>query len=849
LAVEILAASLPIAVIVTVPGTARALSPHAPILIIGDGDFTPANGVVGGSGTVADPYVITGWDINTTFLGMGIEIRNTTAHFVIRDVLVYSNYTPPVSSGEDGVHLMNVSAGRIENVSVSNERFGIRIEESSNVTLQGNTVSSDTTAGIILYYSRNVTLRGNRLTDDGVTMNGDTPAHFNSHTIASDNLVNGRPLAFYKDCSGLDVNGTAIGQLIVVTCNSVHVANLHITNADVAVELAYVTDAVIEDSNLSLNGMWGSGIGLIHATRVRIASSQLYREYYGVYAGYSDNLTFTGNLVYRTEIGVYALYSGSYLLTHNRFTENLIGIGLGGATNSTIVRNDFSRNGFTVGWGVAIGDGSSGVRVHHNNFFNNTAQAREDGAMEDAWDDGYPSGGNYWSDYAGADQCNGPAQDVCTAPDGIGDTPYAIDTDTRDRYPLTAPVRWNMPPVVTVVSPVGGEDWSGGAQKAIGWAVTDDEDPPSAIAVDLLYSPDGGQSWSTIARGLSGGAGSYVWRLPTIDSGAVLLRMCATNRRNLTGCTTTASFRIDSSPPVVLSTTPADGATGITTTREILIVFDEGVNRSSAEDAVSIRPDPGGVSFRWTEDVGRPVLVISHAAFRPDTEYVVALAPSLRDDSDPGNSPAQSIVFRFRTGSDIAPFLAGLGGAAALVAALAAWEPSRVAIMTALLGMAYGARKRTEEDTETRGMIRGYLRVHPGDTYTDIKRNLGLNNGALTWHLRKLEGDGVIKSKVMGARKRYFPKEMSIPVEDGGELHYLQQRLLRAVASVPGSPVAVLAAALGATKQITLYHLRSLSVKGLVRLERHGLSLRAFPGPGTAGTRGAEDPGGDAKHE
>jgi len=196
LAVEILAASLPIAVIVTVPGTARALSPHAPILIIGDGDFTPANGVVGGSGTVADPYVITGWDINTTFLGMGIEIRNTTAHFVIRDVLVYSNYTPPVSSGEDGVHLMNVSAGRIENVSVSNERFGIRIEESSNVTLQGNTVSSDTTAGIILYYSRNVTLRGNRLTDDGVTMNGDTPAHFNSHTIASDNLVNGRPLAF-----------------------------------------------------------------------------------------------------------------------------------------------------------------------------------------------------------------------------------------------------------------------------------------------------------------------------------------------------------------------------------------------------------------------------------------------------------------------------------------------------------------------------------------------------------------------------------------------------------------------------------------------------------------------------
>jgi hypothetical protein len=45
------------------------------------------------------------------------------------------------------------------------------------------------------------------------------------------------------------------------------------------------------------------------------------------------------------------------------------------------------------------------------------------------WDNGYPSGGNYWSDYHGTDGNN----------DSIGDTAYTIDSNNQDRYPLMMP--------------------------------------------------------------------------------------------------------------------------------------------------------------------------------------------------------------------------------------------------------------------------------------------------------------------------------------------------------------------------------------------------------------------------
>jgi parallel beta-helix repeat protein len=75
---------------------------------------------------------------------------------------------------------------------------------------------------------------------------------------------------------------------------------------------------------------------------------------------------------------------------------------------------------------------------------------------QDLLDDGYPSGGNYWSGYTGTDTHLGLYQNL-NGPDGIGDTPYIIagsgdETNYSDCYPLTqlwTPSWSPIPPLLT----------------------------------------------------------------------------------------------------------------------------------------------------------------------------------------------------------------------------------------------------------------------------------------------------------------------------------------------------------------------------------------------------------------
>jgi parallel beta-helix repeat protein len=153
-----------------------------------------------------------------------------------------------------------------------------------------------------------------------------------------------------------------------------------------------------------------------------------------IISNYGDGITFHGtsnknNIICGNNITVNRLYgielSGSYnIIAGNDILNNSGGIGLyWRAYHNAIYENNIVGNKH----GIYLYTSSNNV-FFHNNFINNINQVNSFASLNN-WDNGYLSGGNYWSDYNGIDKNR----------DGIGDTPYIIDENNpRPNLPATA---------------------------------------------------------------------------------------------------------------------------------------------------------------------------------------------------------------------------------------------------------------------------------------------------------------------------------------------------------------------------------------------------------------------------
>ena len=127
--------------------------------------------------------------------------------------------------------------------------------------------------------------------------------------------------------------------------------------------------------------------------------------------------------------------SNDNIVMDNIAAGNYNGIFLSRSDNNTFNNNTISNN--IRGFNILSSYGFSNFNlICSNNFINNSKNGYDD-SPNNFWDNGYPSGGNYWSDYIGVDNYKGPNQNL-TGSDGIGDTPYNISggAGVRDNYPL-----------------------------------------------------------------------------------------------------------------------------------------------------------------------------------------------------------------------------------------------------------------------------------------------------------------------------------------------------------------------------------------------------------------------------
>ena len=153
---------------------------------------------------------------------------------------------------------------------------------------------------------------------------------------------------------------------------------------------------------------------------------------------YSENNSLRSNYVMNNYMGATLVNCIHNEITNNSFAGNKIGISLYDSQNNTISGNNITANSLR---GVSF-QTSSGNSFYHNNFVDNKNQVSIENSVN-SWDNDYPSGGNYWSDYDSTGLYSGSFQNEYGS-DGIGDTGYVLDGQNRDEYPLKQPLSYGL---------------------------------------------------------------------------------------------------------------------------------------------------------------------------------------------------------------------------------------------------------------------------------------------------------------------------------------------------------------------------------------------------------------------
>ena len=435
-------------------------------------------------------------------------------------------------SGFSGIDIYEGEENTISHNTIINTRFyGIFIALSNKSIIENNTikvtlpkwkqVNGAYYSGLDVLNSEFNTIINNVLSNVGfhIQSNSFDEHQYTSHIIEN-NIVNNRPIYYYKNMVGPYQVPSDAGQVFLINCSYFSIQNLNISNVSVGINLVFSSNCTINDvivsnsyggiaglscSDIVINNcvvkqaQW-SGIGMVYGSRNTIINSTCYDNIYmgfelfensssiincsaydnglwgfcigsaiqdgsEVFSNISiinstaynnwwggmevvcvNDVIIKGNNLYNN--GVYGIIV--YSVADSNISNNLITdtrseikynevcqllspyfgsssgiIVIGDSSNNVITRNIISQNNF----GIYIIENSFFNRIYHNNFLNNMNNSYEE--PRNIWDNGYPSGGNFWDDYDGKDENM----------DGICETPYPIQgSNNVDKYPLRDPV-------------------------------------------------------------------------------------------------------------------------------------------------------------------------------------------------------------------------------------------------------------------------------------------------------------------------------------------------------------------------------------------------------------------------
>jgi parallel beta-helix repeat protein len=457
---------------------------------------------------VPDDYAKIQWAIGNATTGDTIFVRAGTYYehlYIDKSLsLIGENRSTTIIDGYATGTVITIPASNVmvSQFTIQNSgptAHGVGIFFSNHNMLINNTVRGNG-EGIHLYETSDNTLRNNNVTGNlyNFGVRGVSLLHF-IHDIDISNTVNGKPVYYLANQGNMVINSSTFpdaGYLGLVNSTHITVKNLNLTSNHQGVLFAYTTNSTLLNVNVTNNRY---GFYLVHCANDVINGNVINSNYWdGIYLRSCSNITITGNSLANNRVGITLEYFGDNIISGNNlqnnaytgifvslsssniFDENIVtmtfpfedyghGIWLKTSNNNLVKNNTIVSNRWQAiilqdsatndifcntvtsnGVGIYL-DSANGNLIYHNDFVDNTVQANSANSVNN-WDDGYPSGGNYWSDYSTRypsvlDEYNGENQDILGS-DGIWDSPYGIDVENQDNYPLVNP----LTPTPTVVT-------------------------------------------------------------------------------------------------------------------------------------------------------------------------------------------------------------------------------------------------------------------------------------------------------------------------------------------------------------------------------------------------------------
>ena len=263
------------------------------------------------------------------FWGYGINI-GSCENCTISDNTANNNY-------ESGLEVWDSEELVIFGNAFNYNRYGIRSGDIVECEFEGNVINGAASfvdnwdVGIYLFSSyggesANNTLKNNLMTNCGLLFGyGAKLEHLTSQDIDDTNIVNGKPLYYYTNQTGLiSTDFSNAGQVFLINTNNSVIDNLLFTNTTVGIQLFYSSNNTISNCEFKHNKQ--------NSFELR----------------YSNNNEIIGNTFGDTgDYHIWLEYCNGNNITDNRMTDDPVsnpspGIILSNCNNSYVLRNDIS---------------------------------------------------------------------------------------------------------------------------------------------------------------------------------------------------------------------------------------------------------------------------------------------------------------------------------------------------------------------------------------------------------------------------------------------------------------------------------------------------------------------------